>query len=71
MTELVLIAERLGMLAWPASTNELGPQEATPPRNQEPRVGDWLENSSKGKPSKVACKLGFGGAAIEQAEPGS
>jgi FixJ family two-component response regulator len=43
LTELVLIAERLGMLAWPASTNELGPQEATRPRNHEPRVGDWLQ----------------------------
>ena len=30
LTELVLIAERLGMLAWPASTNEQGPQEAQP-----------------------------------------
>ena len=42
LTELVLIAERLGMLAWSASTNELGP-EATRPRDHEPRVGDWIQ----------------------------
>jgi FixJ family two-component response regulator len=40
LTELVLIAERLGMLAWPASSNEQGRTEVTPPRYHEHRVGD-------------------------------
>jgi FixJ family two-component response regulator len=44
LTELVLLAERLGMLARPASSNERRVPHrprATPPRNHEPRVGDW------------------------------
>ena len=49
LTELVLIAERLGMLARPASSNEQGPTgtKATPPRNRERHVAEWTGSARR------------------------